>query len=480
MGIPDVKIKVSDGGTGATSGSSENVHAKIGVCSLGIPNTVYAFNDKDTMRVTLGVGPLVQDGAYGLDVAGGPCLFVPVTASIAGTNGAVTRQVDASVGGTFAVTGAPNDDYQIIVRFILGAATVGAGTATFQVSTDNGNTWSAILALPVSGTYAIPGTGMSFSVTNGGTAIVAGDRYSWTAKAPSYTSLDLVAALTALFADPRRWRFAEIIGQASTATASATLAATISSAMQSAETAFRYAFAMLQAADDTDANLTSAFANFASARTMVCAGFADLTSSLDGTQEKRPASWIVAARCASAPLSEHLGRVASGPLPGVQKLYRDEQATPGLDAARFTTLRSHIGLQGFYITRGNLMAATASDYAEVQARKVMDRACELEREKGLQFLNDTVRVNPATVQAPLVPGAIYENDAQRIEAAVGKVLSDELVAKGHASSARIVVNRSTNLISSGRLPIKVRVVPDGYLEEIDFDTGFENPALALN
>ena len=51
---------------------------------------------------------------------------------------------------------------------------------------------------------------------------------------------------------------------------------TISSAMQTAETAFRYAFAMLQAADDTDANLTSAFANFVSARTMVCAGFAGL------------------------------------------------------------------------------------------------------------------------------------------------------------------------------------------------------------
>ena len=63
MGIPDVKIRIADGGTGATSGSSENVHAKIGVCSLGVPNTVYAFNDKDTMRSTLGVGPLVQDGA---------------------------------------------------------------------------------------------------------------------------------------------------------------------------------------------------------------------------------------------------------------------------------------------------------------------------------------------------------------------------------------------------------------------------------
>jgi hypothetical protein len=37
-----------------------------------------------------------------------------------------------------------------------------------------------------------------------------------------------------------------------------------------------------------------------------------------------------------------------------------------------------------------------------------------------------------------------------------------------------------NLISAGRLPTKVRVVPDGYLEEIDVDTGFENPALALN
>jgi hypothetical protein len=137
-------------------------------------------------------------------------------------------------------------------------------------------------------------------------------------------------------------------------------------------------------------------------------------------------------------------------------------------------------LQGFYVTRGNLMAPAESDYAQVQARKVMDRACELEREKGLRFVNDTVRVNPATARPPLVPGAIYENDAQRFETTVGKALKDELVAKGHASSARVVVNRSVNLISAGRLPTKIRIVPDGYLEEIEFDSGFENPALALN
>jgi len=477
MGLPDVKIKIADGGTGATSASSENVHAKVGVCSLGNANTIYAFNDKDTMRGTLGVGPLVQDGAYALDVAGGPCLFVPVNASVPGSNGAVTRQVDPTTTSTFAATGTPNDDYAVVAQFTSSPA-----GNTFQYSLDNGNTWSAVLALPSSGAYSILGTGIGFTLTAAGAGALAvtGDRYSWTAKAPSYVSTDLIAALSALLADPRQWRFVEVVGQAASAAASVTLAAAVASVMQSAETAYRFAFAMLQAADDTDSNLASAFANFTSSRTMVCAGFASVSSSLDGSQAKRPASWVVAARCAEAPLSEHLGRVASGPLPGVTKLYRDEQATPALDAARFTTLRSHIGYRGFYITRGNLMAPTGSDFAQVQARKVMDRACEIEREVGLRFLNDTMRVNPATSKPPLVPGAIYENDAQRFEKAIGKALNDELVAKGHATSAREVVNRTVNLISSNRLPTKVRVVPDGYLEEIDFDSGFENPALALN
>src|SRR5689334_399546 len=125
MSLPDVRIKIADGGTGATSGSSENVHAKIGVCSLGAPNTVYEFNDPDTARSTLGVGPLVQDGAYALSVAGGPCIFVPVNPSIAGTVGAVTRQVDPTTTNTFLVSGAPNDDYQTVVRFLTGVAQVG-------------------------------------------------------------------------------------------------------------------------------------------------------------------------------------------------------------------------------------------------------------------------------------------------------------------------------------------------------------------
>ena len=162
--------------------------------------------------------------------------------------------------------------------------------------------------------------------------------------------------------------------------------------------------------------------------------------------------------------------MATGSLPGVASLYRDEQATPGLDAQRFTTLRTIIGLQGFYVTNGKTMASTISDYQLLQFKRVMNRACKVARTGMLRFLNDSVRVDPAT-------GRINELDARAIESYVGGQLKAALVSPRHASDASIAVKRDQNIISTSQLPVRIRVTPLGYAKDIEIDIGFRNPAL---
>jgi hypothetical protein len=242
--------------------------------------------------------------------------------------------------------------------------------------------------------------------------------------------------------------------------------------MTSAETAFRFAFALMEAPKDTDANLISAFSSFASTRVVVAAGFEELFSPITGRIHERSAAWPIAARAAKVPIHEDLGRVITGPLPGISILQRNEFATPGLDSQRFATLRTIIGRQGFFISNGKVMASAGSDFQLVQHRRIMDKACAVARNALLNFLNDSVNVDAAT-------GFILEKDAQNIEAFVEGQLDAALLAPGSASAIQVTVKRDENILSSQTLRVTIRIVPLGYAKTIVQDIGFTNPALQI-
>jgi hypothetical protein len=180
-------------------------------------------------------------------------------------------------------------------------------------------------------------------------------------------------------------------------------------------------------------------------------------------------------------VSDDFGRVAAGGLTNcsfkatVTSLSsgRDEAATPGLDAARFTTLRSIMGRSGVFCTAGRSLANAGSDYQLLQYGQVMDVACFYARDTLLGYLNASIRVDKKT-------GYILERDAQAIEAQCLGVLNEKIVNIGDASSASVVVNRTTNILSTQTLIVSVRVVPLGYARAITVDIGFQNPATLVS
>jgi Protein of unknown function (DUF2586) len=437
-------------------------------------------NGTMTFQVSLGGGAY---GAVTASVGGTFAYLVPGTLTTvtfaAATTWQTTDVYTVDTLGGITLTGAgpaasnvtqvssPLDAYSVIVTITTAGA---LGTAVFTYSVDGGNSVSGQIATPTgAGKYAIANTGvvMTFAGT-----FTAGDTYSWTTTAAGFSTSDLTTSLTALRANVAEWGFVHVVATWANAAGAAAASAIVDTQMSTAETQFRYVFGAVECpTTESDSTVATAFASFASARVMVCAGDVGAVSPINGRILRRNCAWIVTAHLAGIQAGEDAAFVGSrNPIKNVASLYRDEAKTPFLDAQRFTTMRTFPGRAGYYITNGNMMAAGGSDFNLVQRRRVMDVACRITRQAELPYLNGSVRINPTN-------GTIDERDAQAFEAKVNSQLKSGVVATGDASSSSVVVNRSANILSTSTLPVTVRITPLGYMKFISNNIGFTNPAI---
>jgi hypothetical protein len=150
----------------------------------------------------------------------------------------------------------------------------------------------------------------------------------------------------------------------------------------------------------------------------------------------------------------------------------DEAINPGLDDARFTTLRTWEGIAGVYVTRPRIFSAAGSDFDIMPKRRVMNLARRATREYLQRRLNQPIRVDRAT-------GFILEEDALEIEAGGRAALASVLASSPKASGWSLVLSRTDNLLSTKTLTVTTRVVPLAYVEFIEESIGFTNPALQV-
>lgn len=476
MSIPNVNVNIQDGALGLASDSSAQTQVVVGTSSAGTANQLTSVSAIGDLVTKFGQGPLVEAAARVLAVAGGPVLVMKVASDVAASAGSVTKNGTSSA--TLALTGStPNDAYSLVVQIVQGGATLAAGTATMKVSLDGGTTYGAEVAIPTSGTYAIPNSGVTLTFTyTSGTAFVAGDTYSATTTGPGYTTSALNTTFTALLADPRTWFLVHIVGAATDLAGTRTLFAAVDSQMATAAANYRFARAVIEAPNGlTDSAIlanTTGLGDLASTngRTLIGAGYLNVISPISGYAYARNVAWEACAWASAIAPSEELGAVARGPLAGVVSLQRDEQATPGLDAGRFITARTIVGRQGFYITRGRTFAAAGSDYAYLTNGRVIDIASGVARDAALQFLNAKIPTKP--------DGTIADTAARGIESYIQGKLDDALTNKGDAVATAVAVDRTINLLSTGNLKMRVRVQPYGYASTITIDLGFTSPSIA--
>lgn len=470
MALPGVTQSILDTASGALALGSD-LHVKVGISSSGDQETFAIYTDPDELADDFGVGPLVEAAAYHIQNTGLPVAVIRIADDNVtdGSLGTITQSGSGPLitdgDGDTADASTPNDAYELIVKITLAGA---VGTSAFAYSLDNGVTYSASQVTAASVTLTDTGINLLFPA---GTYVVD-ETYSATCTAPSASAQGIADAIDVALNASSPFRMVHAIGYPAANSAVATLAASVQTVMAGAATNdFVYTYAMIEAADEVDATVASALSAVATNRVGVTAGFCDVISPISQRTYKRPAAWPVVAEIMRRGLSQDPGYFDPfGPISGVTGVDRDEFKTQLLDAARINTLRTYKGRQGFYVTRGRLMATSGSDFESICNRQVMDAACAVAYDALLKYTNKDLQVDATT-------GLLVEAEAQAIEAFVNGKLSAAITASGYASEVQFLVSRTQDVLTTSTLKTKTRILPKAYTRFIENELSFRNPAL---
>ncbi len=493
MPTGDVQITINDSGAGSVVVPQSNVQVVIGCSSSGTVAQIVATRSPATLASSLGQGPLCEAAALSA-LNGGTILALRATSTTPGSNTAVTT----TGGGTsvVTVTGTPNDDYQVAF-LVVAAGTVGSAGITFQISLDAGRNYGPVISLGTANTYAITNTGLTLNFGVGTMLAAQVSKFSCTA--PAWNTAGIQACMNALAASPYAvtgWGSVHVVGPMSGANAS-----TLDGYMSTWATQYLFSRTLVAARDlimpvawggagETEATwMTAVQADYAAVsakRICASAGHYNMPSAYPGTifgapRYRRSLAWALAARQVAIPPQRHAGRVKDGPLSNIVVdpvndaldgfIYHDERSNPGLDAARFSSARTRIGLtQAYYLNNPNLMSPVGSDFSLLPLGNVMDIACNIVHTVGQQQINSDVRLN--------ANGTIYENDARGIESAILTAINSAMTSQSMISSATVAVDRTTNVQTTKIVTINVTIVARGYILQENVNIQYSNPARA--
>lgn len=481
MYLPGQTIAIRDGGMGLPA-SGDALPLVIGHSSAGTANTLYLSNNQNSLKDTLGQGQAVEQALPLIPLRGG-VLVLKTAASTAGTASAVTKTAIGTSTGTITVAGAPYDAYLVKVRI---KATGALGVGRFDYTLESANaapSYSEELTIPAGGTYAIPGTNLTLTFVPGGGPVIFenGDFHTFTCVAPQYTTADLATAITALLLALGSYVIEDVYltGRSASGAAAATMAAAVATHMTSLESRHRWARAMVDAGNDTGANVVTAFAAFAASRVAIQFGQADITTRNPRAGWATPrfsANFVFAIKGAGGDLSENLGRVASGSLTdiGVSAIVNDENTSQQfIESHKINTLRTHDGQSGFFCTNGYLKSAAGSDFLYWDWGRTLDRACRIVFDAQQKWILRKVRA--------LLDGTkrMDPRDAARIEKEVRAALKSGLMDpaniegfNGHLSGFRYVVDLSFDIVTPRKFKSSLQLVPLIPIEGIDTEIGF--------
>lgn len=469
-------VTIADGGLGIVGAGVDGKTALIGTASGGTILEINSYGGADTNDIATEYvsGPLCdQTIKHLLNSEGKETTAIRGTGSTAGASSAVSQ---TGTGPLPTLTGAPVDDYDVLLAIIAGGT---VGTATFQYSLDGGDTYSDTIA--TAATYLLP-SGVTVNFTAG--TYVADEVYSWTDTAPIMTTTNVGAALDALITSSSDVEIVHILGSAASAADAATMAATLSTKLASAWAAHKYFWIVFEGAEASVASHASAFASYANKGVVGCGGFCELVSSRTGEVEKKSDARVLVPRFARNPISIMPWRDAADsgldPFSDVVSLvtsdntesegYHDEEASPGYTAARFNSLRTITGVEGIYASGGVTMANSTSDYQLLPYLRIVLKAARTWYAFALTQLGRRVPTKAGGTIDERFARALERLGEARIKAALGNDIR----------GARVIVSRSDVITSTETLSAQVRVVVDGYLLTFNSEIGLADslPAVA--
>lgn len=478
MAAPSVTGSVNDPGMG-TVDPATSIPLVYGPASAGTANVITAFASIPELVATHGQGQGVECAARILAKVGGPIFFMKSATSVAASNGAVTPTRVGTSTGTVTVAGTANDDYEVQIS-IKATGTLGAGT--FQYSLDDGRTWSETITIPAGGTYALTNTGLTLTFVPGAgpTYFEVGDLHEFDSVAAMWNTTDLSAGVTAILADPSDFDFLVCAGRHADGATAAGVVAALGTHATSLANQNRPVRILVDGGKDNEATTKSAFAATTSKSVAVCYSTYDVPSAkpmVGWGAPMRPTVNYFASLAAANLISTDLAFCPAGPPEDdVLAIGYDEFRKALMDDAKFSTMRTWQGEQGFFPCNCRLISPMGSDFEFWQHGRIVDASFR-------QAYKSLRKWSSAGLRAK-ADKTLYEPDALRVEKS-GQADQETLLSnptnvlgvKGHVSvtdddpGVAFRISRTEQILSTKKLVAEVALRPLAYAKTITFQVG---------
>lgn len=427
--------------------SYENVvtgpHPHARVVSLVGGNTIHVEPDTNAAGEPTTTAVVLQSDLVTL-AAANPGKF---TSSLAGSGSGLagpkaTTALPFGSTGAMTVSGTPNDAYDVTIRLVAAGA---LGSATFQVSLGKAGTIplydSNVYLIPVGGSVAIPGTGLTLTFTG---IFDSDDLFSFATTAPTSTLGDVSSALTYFLARPEQASLIAVAGQIPLNQLPAWVAAMQILGNQ-LEAAKKYCRILLeyegpgvgQSNATWATQVAGILAPLSATRVSVFGGSENLPSALPLPQLGRfevvngnRSLFARALALSSAIMPDD--QTLSGPMTGVIEAYQTDVAGT-LAAARSSYLYLLAGIPGVQVD-GLLLDSPTGDFTYLTYGRVLDEGMFYGYLKQTKYLNTAQQRNP--------DGTIATKAALAIEKDLRQTQVDRMVTPGKVTDVRVVVGRT--------------------------------------
>lgn len=470
----DVNAQVKDGMLGRSdSATGRGVHVKVGVSPVtsDAPITIKGTMSPEEIKGLLGDCPLADACITSAEWGATDMRVVPVAATTDGTVGTITHT--GTGAGTFAITGKPNNNFNIIVEIVTAGEN---NEAEFKYSLNGGETFTDEIVVPLAGEYVIPLTGLKlvFTEANNSNSWKAGDKYVAACTAPSASNANILDGIRSLINYKSAFEYIHVVG-----TTTSALWASVASLADQFKTTYKRPVMFVCEARNAGASETTAA--YAAAMLQEAKGVTNYEVQVvtswseyiryDGVAVPVNNAALIAGLYARAKESQSIGEVGSFSISEgkINKLLPEgiEDYVEQLDAARYLTLRRYIGIDGYYVANAKMMYPAGSDYKYAEDVRVSNRLVRDVRTAALTKLQ--IEIDPENIEADLAKLEAYLNTPIETAAKTDKIIS----------YGRLVINRENlNILVDEELTAVVSYVPMGHVRTINLVFQVENPVSA--
>ena len=447
--LRDVKTIISDGLLGFATATGDGLSVKIGASPVVSDTPIIVTGDMDAAKIRgrLGLSPLADATMDAVQGGAARIFCLPVAATTAGTLAPVVQEGDG--GGSLTVDGSPTNAFQVVIQI---TAQGGLNTAAFKASINGGHSFTDEITVPVTGSYALEGTGLTVQFAEAAevdqkpSSFLVGDTFTFSSTAPAMTNGDVLAAVDRLKEFTQEFEFIHIVGESTLP-----LWQAMSEAQKELMNVYhKPAFILLEAAfpqADVDGDLHDwAFQMEANRKKIkntdiqVCAAWGKLVR-LDGTTQNVNLAGLVSGRYAKAPVQVSIGKTQPEAGYGFPETQLLELIPAGYDNTK-------------------MMCPDGSDYRYAEDVRVRNKIVRETRKKALLFKNDDIDLTD--IQGELEARAKF----------IATPL-DRMVKNKEISSYEIIVKEGheETFLEDETMRVKIRYLSRGYIREVEIDLG---------